>query len=99
MIVKQSVFQARCVNNHYDDFGSHTGFKITNCEFKHLVVGEWHEFRKNEYWFDLYINGNHNIGTGHSFNLDSKHEIYSFYHFFSTIEEIRDFKLDLILTN
>lgn len=96
MVIKKRNFQARCINNKYTDFGNHTGFKYVERTFKHLVVGEWYDFKRNKYGLELIINGKHQSCTGHSFSIpDNKYtpECYDFYKFFSTIEEQRDMKL------
>lgn len=97
MVVEKNIFNARCINNKYDDFGNHTGFKFKTRELN-LVVGDWYEFRRVNDRVELYINGKHNIGTGNTFYLNRKvFSLFYFYDFFSTIEEQRDIKLNLIL--
>ena len=97
MIIKQSEFQAKCINNKYMDFGNHTGFQFVERTYNHLVIGEWYDFKRTEWGLDLYIDGKHNISTGHSFSIPEEGptpECYNFYKFFSTVEAHRDKKLD-----
>ena len=103
MVIKQDIFKAKCINNKYDDFGSHTGFKWVNVTLEHLVVGEWYTFKKRkDDIFDVCINGKYKeYNTGYTFyiNREGAYNLFDFYKFFSTIEEQRDMKLDLILNN
>lgn len=98
---KQDTFKARCINNKYDDFGSHTGFKSVERTLEHLVIGEWYTFKKRQDdVFDVCINGKYTTGTGYTFYIDREGgwSLFNFYDFFSTIEEQRDMKLDMILS-
>lgn len=94
MVIKQDTFKARCINNKYDDFG-------TLRTLKHLVIGEWYIFRKrHDDIFDVCINGKYSTSIGHTFYIDREGgwSLFNFYDFFSTIEEQRDMKLDVILS-
>lgn len=80
MIVKQDKFSALCINNKYEDFGNHTGFKYVTHVYKHLVIGEWYDFIKDENAYDsdsgfklLDKDGTHNIGNGHWFHVVDSH--------------------------
>jgi hypothetical protein len=104
MIQRKEKFQARCINNMFKDFGNHTGFKLVDRMHNHLVVGEWYEFERGEYFsensfVDIIINGKKESHTGYCFKTDVDQyvpEIYNFYKFFSTIQEDRDYKLEKI---
>lgn len=96
MVIKKKKFQARCINNKYTTFGNHTGFRYVDCTYSHLVVGEWYDFERTKYGFNILINGKPRSCTGYTFSIpDGKYtpECYEFYKFFSTIEEQRDMKL------
>lgn len=97
MVIKQDNFQALCINNKYDDFGSHTGFKWVNKTLNHLKIGEWYNFRNRNGSLDVEVDGKYSSCTGHTFSSTNTIPIYNFYHFFSTIEEQRDMKLNSIL--
>ena len=98
-------FQAICINNKFEDFGSHTGFKWQEATFDHLVVGQYYNF-ENGFSHHFFGSGHHTVKLldhehsalllGNIFIFEDHTPRYSFYNFFS-IQEARDMKIEQIL--
>jgi hypothetical protein len=97
-MIRGKKFQAFCKNNTYEDFGNHTGFQTIKRKYDHLIIGNWYLFEKTKYGIDLIINGKKTRATGYNFNISNDYipECFDFYKFFSTIQEEREAKLNLI---
>jgi len=101
------IVKSKCKNNKWEDFGNHTGFKWVGKVCNNLTVGEWYEFEfdddENFGYYQLIgqdetgmgVNG-YDIGTQFSGNNKS-FDCYRFEHFFLSISEIREMKLNEII--
>ena len=106
MIVKQDRFSALCINNKYEDFGSHTGFQWRSRNYSKLVVGEWYDYIKDDDRgvrlidkddYNSYKNGTWFDVKEEHMNIDLDKPNYhrnSFYCFFSTVSANRNKKLE-----
>ncbi len=99
MIVKQDIFEALCINNVYEDFGNHTGFRYVDKVYTNLIIGKWYTFKRDEY--GVYLFPNEIRCSGYSFSISENggyiQPHVDFYAFFSTIQAHRDRKIDEIL--
>ncbi len=99
MILRPDKFRAMCINNQYEDFGNHTGFNYRTVTMKHLIVGEWYDFIKDNRYscVTLLSNGKPGIGTGYSFWEETYNTANCFSSFFSSVAMQRDIKLNQLL--
>jgi len=82
-----------CKNNKYRDFGNHTGFQWVTRKFDNLIPGKYYTFNVDRGRFE--IEGTRGY-TGESFHIKSINECHSLYHFFHSVEEMRQIKFNKI---